>query len=710
MKIKKLFAVAILAAAAAGICCTQAAFAAERTIYDETIDNVYSSSRLNVNWWGKLESNSAYVSGEQWASAWGSEGWYSDADDGSLAVHARVGSAVGKENSVERKVIADPLPPGSTIEYTVDFRTGEQPTKSGTEVWFTLLTEGNIKRNLFMFKSSPTDAPVSGFASTTNWPFTAKKFDRDPNNMTLGYGKDYTLKITVKPTALTYCKFVAELYSGGEKIATGLIEEWTGVTADIIRKITAVSVNSTVTVEAEETEPAVYIKHISIKGIYEDQKPAAELMPADESTGVALDTPCYMQFETAVKDISVSDVTVSGGAVVESVTMQDSGKKAIIGLSGLKGNTKYTVNVENVSETDSESAFSYSWSFTTGNATVFGKPFFGLAEQEFSQAMNNMDLSLVVQTDNSAYINGEAWAISDPSDFNTCYRVSEDGYLWARARLGKNQTDASILSHKFEPIQSGETLDVNVTLKLTNMASEQSEASIRIGDGSGNTYTLLRFNHLWNGLELSALTKNQQSGAWIGDNGTGTVILSRNWWHPDTEETGLGGDILLNLRVVPDEGGYMLKMTLKGTKEYTASKQITAEEAMALNTIAVYASSNNVNKEADFLAIKNVEIMKTSGNTKLGAGDNKLYINWENLDFSSPFNADVLIVERDGAGGYGTVKNVTIIRNGDVSGDRGMFECPFYLTDETSIVDVFVLESTDGGNLLSDKTSFTVGG
>ncbi len=699
MKIRKIVGLGILTLMTAMLS-LQTAFAAEKVIYDETIDNIYKNSKLNVNWWGQEKTNNdAYKKGEQWSSSWGSEGWYSDAEDGSLAVHTKVDAS--GENKISKMIVADPFPKDTTVEYTLEFRTPEHCGENSlTEVWFGL---GNL--NLFMYQNS-SNKPSFGFASVTNWPFTAKKFDRDPNKMSLEYGKDYTLKILLKPAENRPLKFIAELYSGTEKIAAGIIEEWsnTSATAESIRKITGVSINATMRGKASVTEPAIYVKRIAVKGIYEDQKPEAEVYPADNSTGNRLDTECYMQFKRPVKDILPENITVTPEAEVTEVTMNDNGKKAVISLSGLKSYTEYKINVNNVSETESESSFDYSWSFTTGSSAQFGKPYFGTENKLFSQTMKNFNIDEIVTKEDESFQNGNAWASTKPDDRNTLYECA-DGSLWS---MGINNNS---LMRRFTPVEDGKKLRVTATVQFSETRNDTGIA-LKLGSSANgaNNYTLLRFGQLWNGLALDALSKNQNVNPWTSENGSGVIIKPRaNYWH--LTDAGLDGDVKVTFTMNPNSDNpevYDAEVTIEGRKKYTASVQIGKSEALDLDTFYVETNTTNTGAAAKrFFGISDVEISELEGGNGIHSGNNTAYIDYVNIDETEIFNADILIVEhkKTADGGYGEVIGVTVVPQRELSGANGRMECPFELKDAESTVDFYILDSVDNGVMLADEAN-----
>lgn len=683
----------------------QTAFAAEKVIYDETIDNIYTNSKLNVNWWGQEKTNNeAYKKGEQWSSSWGSEGWYSDAEDGSLAIHTKVGAS--GENKISKQIVADPFPKDTTVEYTLDFKTPEHCGENSlTEVWFGL---GNL--NLFMYQNS-ANKPSFGFASVTSWPFTAKKLDRDPDKISLEYGKDYTLKILLKPVENRPLKFIVELYSGSEKIAAGIIDEWsnTAATAESIRTLTSVSINATMRSAASETEPAIYVKRIAVKGIYEDQKPEAELYPADQSTGNRLDTECSMQFKRPVKEILPENITVTPDAEVTGVTMKDDGKKAVISLAGLKSYTEYTINVNDVSEIESESSFDYSWSFTTGSSAQFGKPYFGTENKLISQTMKNFNIDEITTAEDESFQDGSSWATTKPDDKNGIYECADD-YLWSMG------TTNNSLMKRFTPIEDGKKLSVTATVQLSESRNNTGIA-LKLGSSTvgSNNYTLLRFGQIWNGLALDALSKNQNVNPWTSENGTGVVIKSRGYWHlshaTDDQDAGLDGAVKVTFIMKPNDDNpevYDAEVTIEGRKKYSASVQIDKSEALTLDTVYMETNTTDSSGPAKrFFGIADIAVSESEGSNAMQCGNNTAYMDYVNIDANEVFDTDLLIVEhkKTADDGYGEVIGVTVVPQRGLSGASGRMECPFELLDMESTVDFYILDSVDNGVMLADETS-----
>ncbi|MBE5039158.1 hypothetical protein [Ructibacterium gallinarum] len=267
----------------------------------------------------------------------------------------------------------------------------------------------------------------------------------------------------------------------------------------------------------------------------------------------------------------------------------------------------------------------------------FGEVQLSDASVRFDQDMAAMNLGTVMAAAGSTYENGDTWGANDITDLTDCYTV-QDGTLWARGRLNKGQTEANILSRKFAKIQDGESLSVSAVVNFADFAFDETDVSFRLFDSAAaeNNYVLLRFNQLWNGQELSALSRNQTPGAWQNENGTGTVLLGRGYWHiasavPE-EDKGLDGDVQMTVTLQPDGDGYKLSLSLAGRQTYTAEKTISKADALGLDTFAVYSSSNGkTSGSANFMGLKNVSIATLPDKTALSPDeDNTLYIPYTN--------------------------------------------------------------------------------
>ena len=698
MKLKRKLGIVVLTAVmtvAASLC---TAYAAERIIYDEVMNNVYERDGLQVNWWGNLHNKPGFDEGKCWGATWGAEGLFSDAEDGSLAVHPKVNGS--GEPGIGRGIIADPLPEGSSIEYTIDFTTGSAPKESNCEIWVDLNDS-----HIFMYKNMAGLDPELGFASTTSWPFTAKSFDRNPNNMSVDFDTRYTLKMTVKPTSGKFCRFVAELYNAdGDKLATGIINEWTNFTPKMLESVCGlgISVRHYSTAKKETT---MYFHRITIKGIYDEKKPDAEFYPENNSVDNSLDTSCYIKFPSAMNDILPEDISISEGATVDGVEMKDGGKTAEISLSGLKANKKYTVTVNNVGSAELENTYSYTWSFATGGATEFGKAYL-VGESVFKQKMSELDLDGLVSADDSEYAAGNAWSILDENRRDDFYSIDSDGVLWIKnpPHVNGDNNSENRLSHKFDKISDGETLKVSAVLNIKEPGSI-TEYHIRLGregstsrDSSGNYATD----------SVTLLRVKSKSGAW------GSTLGVQNYTQPyiddKTEEIFLNdvgkldGESYLTVTLTPDadDADYYKAVTVLTNNgvEYRAESKIAKKIVLGLDRIQIFElnfGKNNVN----VIGIKSIEIVK---NFELALGTNTAYIDFKNLDAGSAFDADILIVEHkpDANGDYGEVKNITVISKKDITETDGTFECAFEVSDLESKFDFYVFNSIDDSFLLSD--------
>lgn len=698
MKLKRKLGIALLTTVmtvAASLC---TAYAAERIIYDEVMNNVYERDNLEVNWWGNLHAKEGFDEGKCWGASYGAKDLFSDAPDGSLAVHPKVNGR--GEPGIGRGIIADPLPEGSSIEYTIDFTTGSAPKDSNCEIWVDLNDS-----HIFMYKNMAGLKPELGFASTTSWPFTAKSFDRDPNNMSVDFDTRYTLKMTVKPTSSKFCRFVAELYNAdGDKLATGIINEWTNFTPKMLENIygLGITVRHYSTAKKETT---MYFHRITIKGIYDEKKPDAEFYPENNSTDNALNTSCYIKFPSAMNDILPEDISISEGAAVDGVEMKDGGKTAEISLSGLKANKKYTVTVNNVGAAELENTYSYTWSFSTGGATEFGKAYL-VGESVFKQKMSELELDGLVADGDSEYAAGNAWSILDANRRDDFYSIDSDGVLWIKnpPHVNGDNNSENRLSHKFGKISDGETLKVSAVLNIKD-PGYVSEYHIRLGregstsrDSSGNYATD----------SVTLLRVKSKSGAW------GSTLGVQNYTQPyiddKTEEIFLNdvgkldGESYLTVTLTPDadDADYYKAVTVLTNNgvEYRAESKIAKKIVLGLDRIQIFELNFGRNN-ADVIGIKSIEIVK---NFELVLGTNTALIDFKNLDTGSAFDADILIVEHkpDADGNYGTVKNITVISKKDITETEGTFECAFEVSDLESEFDFYVFNSIDDSFLLSD--------
>ena len=704
MKLKRKLGIALLTAVmtvAASLC---TAYAAERVIYDEVMNNVYERDGLEVNWWGNLHAKEGFDEGKCWGASYGAKDLFSDAPDGSLAVHPWVNGS--GETGIGRGIIADPLPEGSSIEYTIDFTTGSAPKDSNCEIWVDLNDS-----HIFMYKNMAGLEPELGFASTTSWPFTAKSFDRDPNNMSVDFDTRYTLKMTVKPTSSKFCRFVAELYNAdGDKLATGIINEWTNFTPKMLENIygLGITVRHYSTAKKETT---MYFHRITIKGIYDEKKPDAEFYPENNSVDNALDTECYIQFANAMNDIAPEDISISDGAVVDGVEMKDGGKKAEISLSGLKANKKYTVTVNNVGAAELENTYSYTWSFTTGGSTEFGKPYF-VGDGIFKQEMKNLNLDGLAAEGDSEYAAGNAWSILDATRKDAFYSVDKNGVLWIKnpPHVNGDSNSENRLAHKFDKISDGESFKVSAVLNIKDPGynSEYNIRLIRDGATSRDQYgnyatdsvTLLRVQSM-NGAWGKTLGLQNYTQPFIDDSTEKAFLSDEDGWFKFDK---LDGESYLTVTFTPDaeDSEYYKAVTVLTNNgvEYRAESKIPKNIVLSLDRIQIF-ELNFGSDNTDVLGIKNITIEKNSG---LILGTNTAYIDFKNLDADSTFDADILIVEHkpDADGNYGTVKNITVVSKKDITETEGTFECEFEVKDTESEFDFYVFNSIDDSFLISD--------
>lgn len=705
MKSKKITFLGLALMITLVICCfSVTTFAAERVIFDETMNGVYNGSQLWTMWWGyPQDSNTGYINGTKWTSTYLAEDWFADAVDGSLIAQ----SAGNGWGDAFKRVMAGKQPENTSLEYTVWFKTPDSGDGTNLcDVGFSIRPFGGVCGYRYR-----KDKPELTFAQENG---ADRKFDRTSGSFDIEYGKDYKIVVYVKSNgADRYPRYVAELYNGDNaRLGVGVVEEWQmGYKSEALREPTDVHIGVSSSSELVGTAtPALYIKRIQLKSSFEEQKPVVSAFcPADGSTGIKLDTDCYIEFDDSMKDIAPSQVTVktdSGElATVDAVTMKSSGKRAEISLSGLKANTAYTVEIKDAAVADLDGLWDYSWRFTTGLSAEFGDVYFGsnapAINDDFTKMTNlggwtTTNTATFYTAEDFAKANGEVSSTSN--EFNTL-QVNFNG-------------GSGIVSKEFTPLAANEKLVVSGEFKLYDFGwYVWPDFMFVLGDGStvNTNYgrSIIRLRSTGQDYIIKSLGYCR-----LGEYGDFTdevdFDFSAHQWGVDQVKK-YTQFIKFKVTVAPkNDTTYTMTVELDpGFNVPAVSVDIPASEALAMDTVSMFLRDPSTSKKVIF-TLKNIKVEKL---LDMKLGNNVAKLDYKNIDATSSFDADVLVVEhkKTADGGYGEVLNATVKSFKDLTGANGTLECPFELTDVGSTVDFYVLGSVDSGILLSDGSSVKIG-
>lgn len=703
-------------------------FAGDTIIFEDTFNNTYANDGLDINWWGNPSTDSRYAAGERWAINYGGVGSYRDAEDGSLAVIRGIGSdgkPLGKNGETQtfKKIIANTIADNSTLEITYDFKTPEEaPINSGANIWFCFRTAnpngtGTILWSPFMLKILETGIE-HGWAVTEFYPkgqksVICKNLDRDPNNISFDWGKEYTVKITIKPTeGSEYYRFVTEVYADGAKIGTGIINEWSQITSDVIKNFSNAYLNvittDSISVD-QEPEDLLYLKGIKVKAIQPETAINAVYFPENGTVDATVDTECYVDFESPVEPVTLEQVSVSGGeASVADVAMSNDDKKVNIQLDGVKANTAYTIEIKNVKGISSESSFDYKWSFTTSSGIEFGEPYFGSSETVLDVSMKELNLATVGETttDNDEFLAGNVWAHSTTrAGINSAFTIDGD-YLWARA-YSVNSNNR--LYKKINPISDNSSMTFTGTIRTSKFGGNDADVTLLLANADESlTISVLRLYRQWNGYWASAGGINVGAGAWSQE--TGTLFMSSNW-HTDLSNSPFykGADIPFTFTMTPNKSDstiYNINVTTGVNGACVANTvQISAEQAKSIDRVVIRNTNNNSTETGNFMGFKDMKIVNSIGKSYPTVGTNVINIDYTNMS-GDTFDADVLIVEREAE--TNKLIDATVIKKENIVGDAGSLNCEFEIQQAGSKLDIYVLNSADGMILLSNGKTFDV--
>ncbi len=729
-----------------GLGCGNSVSAAEVQIFHDELIGEYAIGDLGVAPSGGLNGNPAYASGEGWGASSGAGDWYADGED-CLVFQSAIFVEGETERAIVKKVPSNNIPADAEVTFTYEFQTAPESQQSSNEIWFRVgatdpATGAEQVINLFQYLPKPDNQPEFGFASSTSYPFTAKDFDRDPDNMTFTYDTAYKINIILKPNEDGSCRMVVEQYTEGEKTAVGIIEKCSGFTMANFSKIQRLFFNQIKKINHTVNEPLLFMKGIDISASYPDKKPEAVCYPADGGAEVPLNTDCYLDFPNPVEEVTPSQASIDNGGSIDSVELTSGGRRVKLNLSGLLPNTTYTIQVTGIKETVADTSFDYQWSFTTGGAVAFSEATLngpnGSGTVVLSETFDTDIMANLVTKTDPAFDNGTAWGSTWGNEAKKTFvvgggalEVNTSG-AWARVDADHpNEVMDIRISKKFTPISAGESLKLTSTINLNDFeAGSNSAVGISLGESGENPLHTFAFmlNSNVSKQAIRAYATGGKGGVhgWYTDNGDSFVSvdgkedhaqnLNASYWQvgvkegaPAIESAKLSGDVKLTFTMEPNAAGtqYTCTSTLKSADaEYQATKTITKAYAMSLDRVIFAMNCTTGNSTKPVLTVKDITVTKGSLSMVMPeVGENKLYIPFENAMPGTPFSVNVMIVERSGENGYGEIRNVSLIPVENQTADKGYLECPFTITDASSKIDVFVLNSADGGVLLSSTTS-----
>ena len=713
-----------------GILCITAN-AREVTLLDEDLMGVFETSHLADGSPGNSVNNKTeYVNGNEWASASNATGYARDTEKG-LELAMPEGTAAGKEYSIVHKILAQPMPENTTIETEFEFTTGSMPTTSTTVFQYTLATAA-AEVKLFQLIAAPMQDPAISFASTVSYPFTGKTLDRN-SGVALKYDTSYRMLFRLTPNTDGTYRFAVELYSGSTKLAAGIINTWSYVTPKTLMEPNMLRLYQKANIGITKTEPIITIKHVFVKAIYDDVKPEATFSPKN---GVDMVNPLgtfSVSFNTAVDPITTENVSISGDASVESVTMSSDQKKAEFVFSCLNPSETYTVNLCNIKPAMGDTYFDYEWQFKTSAAISFGNISVGTSKAVLEESMTGLDTAAVFSTSSEDVTEGNAWGSEyfDHWQYNGIY--PEEDYLW----IGSNLADAKCgnakqkwcgITKKFDPVQQGETLELSFNLKYVN-PSTSGHFGIHVDltdDSFINDENNSASNTVYEGnlINVFSWVHNTTIGSnlTVGVGGTSAKNFDYKDKYADSESSttpaGMDKELKLNMTLAPkveDPNIYICKISLtdiNGDPVYKSdgktvfgkvSFEVSADVAANLTRIRIYGVFSTLDSsKTHALGIKDLLIAKKIG---LSDGENEAHIDYTNSTPEITFDADVLVITEQTDGDAYTIDSVKILHFNDVTGTSGTLKIPFTISNgsDNKRFKFYVLNSVEKMVALADE-------
>ena len=728
------------------------ASASEVVLTDIDFDNTFANDSLDTNWWGNVSQDIRWQEGKLWGTGWGATGALRDAKDGSLAFYGgynAAGEPASGEVGLSHAILGDALADNSTLEYTIKFRTPDKaPKKTGGQVWFTFSSydkdgaKHNVTPLALKIDSSGIEDiwAISQYYPNGSKNVYGKEFDRDPNHLAFDWGKDYTVKVTLKPSleGNAAVRLVAEVWEDGKSIGIGIVNEWAAVTIDMLKNPYMFDlnfpINDPITPGAEADEDLLYLKGLKIKAIQPDVAIGAAYFPKDGCVDAAIDTEVYADFESEINEVEKTQVKVDGGASVKSVSMSNGNKRVNIELDGLKANTAYTVSLSGIKGIIAGSSFDYKWSFTTDSGVEAGEPYFGSSKVMLDTEADGVDLSSVVSLTDEDYLSGDAWGTSNTDDIGSA--IDTD----SKSLMTYFKGGDSDISRKFPSLSDGESLKISGDVKIRTMwgpvAGERYDNNVELIGADGSKLVLFggRGNPYW--WEFVILHQGDYKSGWDRAEGTQVDVTttgkvrpnsSTDWAEVSNNDTVLSNEIMydvanngknyssmegvVNFTVTAapnasDDSKYDVTLTFIGDNiETTSVKTVDKAFVQKLDAIRFFTHSG-WEEEAAVLTVSNLKIGKTSGKEYPVVGENVVNVPYTNLS-GSAFDTDVLVVERDAD--TNAIIKATIVKKTGVTGESGVMECEFNVKENGSKVSVYVLNSADGMILLSDGKTFDVG-
>lgn len=692
MKFKNIFKKAAVLAAAITLMSVGMCSALEVNILDEEMKDVYKNSKLQTNWWGKAESSfEAYAKGEAWATSYGMSDGAADTEYG-LGLSLCTINADGSKPSSSQEVYLThltkekiELPENPSYKVTIDFRMGKEPKAAISSMWFYLEDKVSNGANIFKIHTQRGQAPYLEFASTTRWPFTPKAFDRS-RGMEIEYDKDYRVVMEIKPYKGTY-RFAAYLYDGeGNELGAGIIERYDMVNATNLCHPNKVTIMTKAGTTITEQEIFVHLKHIKVEASA-SEKPSVLFGPANGALNVKPDGEFSAVFERAVEPIKKENVTVSGGAAVDSVEMSEDGKKAVFAFSGLKYGKTYNVKITDAKTVGDSEGYELDWSFTTAKSVSVSE--FSFAKDEIAPA--NINFAALKEddlTDNAAdeeYIKGSKFFISPSDSFKNIVNLN-DGDLGLKASGGK--TNAVIKKNINFPYKDERNIGAELDFSAKRFRwYNYAAATVSLCADDSRIIDLLKFEipdtRRWS--LISVLKPANAAG------------------YAENATVAKDGDFKLKISIIPNGDVYDLSLALtmpNGTvKENMITGALSKDEVSAINNVSVeFEVDSGTDDLGEVFGIKSLNIA-TEGGAKLKNGDNAFFADYENLAPEEEFSAEVLVLVEDKASGIIQSVNKTGVSN---LGESGQIEVHAEVSDaENQRVRILLLNNTNDMILFS---------
>lgn len=579
---------------------------------------------------------------------------------------------------------------GDSVRITMDFSTNEiSKITNKMQLWLRCLESDGNGYSLFSVRNG------DGNTTGTYKPYTAsiEEYWINANELVGSLSDNTSYKITIiarqSLSGEAYdLSYTLKDLTNGTTVAKVTQNEYKFFDPSKIRglgfKVQNVNVDNESSDVIGSGEQFLTVKSLKMEKSSNSSLPVATFTPENGARPVPIDTNVVVKFDKEVEPFTADNVSITNGASVVSVEMDENNMGAVINLANLQKSSEYTVTLSRIVQKYGTTENEYSTSFITGEDIYFGDLYRSpnKIEDNFDNFATKAEIDYGNFADDKEWKAGKLWAyeIGYEADYNqgNTYDFTADsantliegknGMLVAYNNYFKDSsTDTRNLRQavckKIPSIDVNQHQDLIISMDIWHSGRQWINnpyfgISLANSKNTWNNrviYAMANGGSVWQAFSWGPTLETIDYNLWTGAI-DGELVNVSNDWEVNGWRTEGWCRLIASFQYNESSQKYDLTMTLKGLdKQGEDSYTIEGIDPAALaeyDTIRLIQGKNEGllggNEKIEIAKIDNFSVQVGDGTDSLITGTNSLKLDYKNFgDTPTDLRAFVTVFHKD---------------------------------------------------------------